>query len=553
MMRFGSGLWLVSAVLWVAGCGGSGAGGNSNNKQSQTAPSVTAWPTASSITVGETLASSMLTGGAASVVGTFAFTSPSTMPAAGTSSESVTFTPTDTADYSAVTGTVMVTVNAAGAPSAVAVDFGTTYQTIRGFGGSTAWLGQMPTAVATALFNPTSGLGLSMLRVRIDPTGSSTSSPYPFETTESGGWSDEAANGKEALAANPNAIVFATPWTPPAIWKLNGNSNFSDDGMTWNQSFNASCGTNYCGGYLDPNHYGDYANYLEDFVKYFNATAGFSLYAVSMQNEPEENVSYESCVWTPEEMDSWVAGDASAITSDAYSTKLIMPESENFNPIDASVALNDSHAQGLISIVGGHLYGVQPTPYSIPAGDSPKEIWMTEFGPLSTATPTWSQALTTYAESIHDSMVTGEYNAYLWWGLFGTSPGANGGATNAGTFGLVGSDGTSTVIGWVFGQYAKFIQPGYLRASATANPAAGIYASAYTGSASGTQHYVIVAINASSSAQSMAFTLSNGTVTAMTPYQSTSAAGLVAQTPVTVTSGKFNYTLPAQSITTFVQ
>jgi len=436
-------------------------------------------------------------------------------------------------------------------PNQVTVDFGTTYQTIRGFGGASVWLGQMPAAVAEALFSPTNGLGLSILRVRIDPTGSSTSNP-PWVTTNSTGWSAEAANGTEAVANNPNAIVFASPWTAPSAWKLNGSSAVSADGATWNESFN-SCGegTGYCGGYLDPNHYADYANYLEDFVHYFNTTAGFNLYAISMQNEPEENVTYESCVWTPDQMDTWVANNATTITSDPYSTKLIMPESDTFNPLDASKTLNDPAAQGLVSIIGGHLYGVQPSPYSIPAADSPKELWMTEFGPLSSASLTWPQALTTYGESIHNSMVNGQYNAYVWWGAFGQSTGSC--ATAAGTCGFVDHSGNVMPMGYVMGQYSKFIQPGYTRVSATANPQSGVYVSAYTGTASGTQHYVIVAINANSSSASLSFTLNNGTVTSVTPYQSTSAAGLAAQSAVSVSAGQFNYTLPAQSIVTFVQ
>ena len=43
--------------------------------------------------------------------GTFAWTTASTSPSAGTASESVTFTPTDTTDYYTVTGSVSVTVN----------------------------------------------------------------------------------------------------------------------------------------------------------------------------------------------------------------------------------------------------------------------------------------------------------------------------------------------------------------------------------------------------------------------------------------------------------
>jgi O-glycosyl hydrolase len=501
---------------------------------------------------------------------TFTLTGPGSTAVSGlvtfnTGTSTATFTPNASLAYSALYTATITTgaTSSAGAPlaanylwtfttgaspNAVTVDFGAPQQTIRGFGGSTAWLGQMPSAVATALFSQTSGLGLSILRVRVDPEGSA-SSAIPYETGE---WVYEAANGAEAAAANPNAIVFASPWTPPATWKLSGTTT-TVSGTSYNEAFNATCteGAGYCGGYLDPNHYADYANYLEDFVSYFNTTNGSQhLYAISMQNEPEENVSYESCVWTPQQMDTWIAGNASTITSDPYATKLIMPESDTFNPVDAATALGDTNAQGLISIIGGHLYGTQPTPYSIPSGDSPKEIWMTEFGPLSSATLTWAQALTTYGESIHNSMVTGQYNAYVWWGLFGSSSGSC--ATAAGTCGLVDDAGNVQPMGYVMGQYSKFIQPGYVRVSATATPVAGVYVSAYTNSSPA--HYVIVAINSNATAETLGFVLSNGSgVTSLTPYQSTSAAGLAAQTAVTVTGGQFNYTLPAQSIVTFVQ
>jgi hypothetical protein len=78
-------------------------------------PNVTAWPTASSITFGQTLASSVLSGGTSTVAGSFAFTTPSTAPNAGTAPQSVTFTPTDTGNYNTSTSTVSVTVNKANA------------------------------------------------------------------------------------------------------------------------------------------------------------------------------------------------------------------------------------------------------------------------------------------------------------------------------------------------------------------------------------------------------------------------------------------------------
>ncbi len=76
-------------------------------------PQVTTWPTASAITLGEALSEATLTGGEASVAGAFAFTDPTTVPgSAGVYSASVTFTPTDSANYETVVGSVDVTVNA---------------------------------------------------------------------------------------------------------------------------------------------------------------------------------------------------------------------------------------------------------------------------------------------------------------------------------------------------------------------------------------------------------------------------------------------------------
>ena len=74
-------------------------------------PSITAAPTASAITYGQTLASSELTTGTASVEGTFAFTTLSTAPNAGAANQNVTFSPADTTNYNAASTTVSVTVN----------------------------------------------------------------------------------------------------------------------------------------------------------------------------------------------------------------------------------------------------------------------------------------------------------------------------------------------------------------------------------------------------------------------------------------------------------
>ena len=80
------------------------------------APEITAVPTASAITYGDSLADSILSGGSASVPGSFSWTNTAITPAvsdSGTTPYSVTFTPTDTTNYSAATTTVTLIVGKA--------------------------------------------------------------------------------------------------------------------------------------------------------------------------------------------------------------------------------------------------------------------------------------------------------------------------------------------------------------------------------------------------------------------------------------------------------
>jgi polygalacturonase len=106
----------VTVLVGATGCNSSVPFTVTINQQT---PTLTA-PTASAITYGQTLTSSTLSGGAATnsannaaVAGGFAFTAPLTAPGAGTPIEPVTFSPTDTTDYTPATSSVPVTVNPA--------------------------------------------------------------------------------------------------------------------------------------------------------------------------------------------------------------------------------------------------------------------------------------------------------------------------------------------------------------------------------------------------------------------------------------------------------
>jgi glucuronoarabinoxylan endo-1,4-beta-xylanase len=444
---------------------------------------------------------------------------------------------------------------------AVTVDYGSKKQIIRGFGGSTGWLGPLTTQQATALFNQMNGLGLSILRVRIDPEGSASNK---WVTSQ---WTDELTNATEAIAANPNAIVMATPWTPPPAFKTG-----SATGEPY-ANCNNGLAQGYCGGSLDPSHYADYASYLKDFIDYFQSN-GVKLYAISIQNEPDASVQYESCFWSQNSdlynhtsnagsaMDRWIAGNASVVT--ATGTKLIMPESEDFKTSFATDSLNDPNAASQIGIIAGHAYGDGENPfYYTQAESAGKEVWMTEHW-LNASGSSWEHFLNpsgsssnlrdaiSAAEEVHNSMVTGQYNAYVWWWIWNDPAAADGV-----TYGLINSSTTNpapTYFGDAIGQFSKFVQPGYYRYNMSGSPSSGIYVSAYSGADNaGVTHYVIVAINENSTAVSQTFTIDNATVTSMTPYQTSSAGGLKPQPAVSVSGGMFTYNLPAESITTFAQ
>jgi O-glycosyl hydrolase len=507
---------------------------------SKATPTIT-WPTPAPVTQGATLGSAQLDA-TSNVPGAFSYTpaSGTVLNTAGAVQLSTTFTPNDTTDYATATAEVSLTVNAT-----VTVDYGSEEQIIRGFGGSTAWLGQLTDIQAAALFNGGTGLGLSILRIRIDPTGSASTNNWATSN-----WAQEVANAQEAVTYNPNAIVFASPWTPPASMKTSSTSQAYYSGTPA-----CSPGAGYCGGYLNPSNYAAYATYLEDFVTYFNTNADFDLYAISMQNEPDYSdaagENYESCSWTPQQMASWIDSLTANGATNPLTAKLIMPESYNFSQTQVQTALEDSNAEPLISILAGHLYGVSPTSnyYTLAQQYGGKDVWMTEHSLTpSGSQPTITDALAA-AEEIHNSMVTGNFNAYVWWWIWDDpNDGVNYGLINSNT-----TTPTPTYYGYALGQFAKYILPGYHRYDATANPSANVYVSAYAGIVSGTQHYTIVAINAGATAVSQSFTIENGTITTLNPLQTTSSAGLDYESAITVSNGQFTYTLPAQSITTFEQ
>jgi glucuronoarabinoxylan endo-1,4-beta-xylanase len=385
----------------------------------------------------------------------------------------------------------------ASAQTTDSINFNTTYQTIRGFGTSTAWQPVLNSTQANNLFGVGAGqVGFTILRSRIDPSS----------TTGGSNWATERSNAQQAQSINSQVIVFATPWTPPAAWKSNGST---------------------IGGTLNTSEYGAFANYLNAFVAYEKA-GGVNLYAISVQNEPDFLPgTYESASYSGAQMDAFIAQEGGTIT-----TKLMMPESDSFNLNESDPTLNDSNAVGHVSIVAGHTYGVAPFYYTN-AKNKGKDVWMTETtynNANGASQPSISDAIAA-AVLYHQSMAVAQYNAYVYWW---TPLMLNGNSPNLDAYAL--------------GQYSKFVRPGYVMTGANNNPTSGVYVTSFKGN----NNYVIVAVNSNGGSSSIDFNISGATLTSVTPYQTSASNQLAQLSAVSVSNDSFTYSLPGQSITTFV-
>jgi glucuronoarabinoxylan endo-1,4-beta-xylanase len=281
---------------------------------------------------------------------------------------------------------------------------------------------------------------------------------------------------------------------------------------------------NTTGGELSLSSYPAYAAYLKSFADYMAAN-GAELYALSIQNEPDIQVNYESCNWSAQQMTDFIKNN----NFDIGNTKLLAAESFNFNQSFTDVILNDASAAAKVSIIGGHIYGGGLAKYNN-AFNKGKEVWMTEH--LDTMT-TWTSVLAT-AKEIHDCMAVANHSAYLWWYV-------------KRFYGPIDESSHITKRGYIMAQFAKYIRPGYQRVD-VANPAPNVYLSAYKGNGKS----VIVAVNMGGST-TVKFTTGGETAAASyTPHITSSSKNLSTESSVSVSSSSFTYQLAESSVTTFV-
>jgi glucuronoarabinoxylan endo-1,4-beta-xylanase len=402
------------------------------------------------------------------------------------------------------------------------VDWNNVHQRIDGFGASSAWDWNWTTAQADMFFSTNSGTGvsldgtthfsfngidLSLLRSRIVPGGTT--------------WEQSIMQMAQARGAK----VWSTPWSPDTPFKSNTNVN----------------GGSFVG---TPANYQAYANQQAGYVASMKSQYGVNLYAISVQNEPDANVTnYESCNWSAQQIHDFVPCLYNALAaSNVASTKIMLPESQNWQDYSnlTVTTMTDPNVAADVGIIADHNYDGSNGPATLTKDAYGKALWETE---VSTFDP-FDGSITNgvyWAQRIYLFMTQAQANAWHFWWLISDNPDNEG---------LTDTNGVPAMRMYAVGNYSRFVRPNFYRIDANAN-SSPILISAYKDSAS--TAFAIVAVNPNTATVvNQTFNLTNFTAASVTPWITSGTLSLASQAPVAVVNSSFTYALPALSVVTFV-
>jgi glucuronoarabinoxylan endo-1,4-beta-xylanase len=405
-------------------------------------------------------------------------------------------------------------------------------QTIDGFGAACDDIGAceaMNTSQAAQVFGTGTGqIGLSIFR-DIVPFDGSCSTTCAFRSPNT-----------EAYATQYGLTIFGTPLTPPASMKSNS-------------SVICNAGPGNIGSLL-AGSYGAYATYLSNYVSQFRTRYGYAPKFISVQNEPDfcstDQTFGWGAAWTAAQIDTFVKTNLGPTVP--AGTKVMMPETsffpvgtppQNGFPSYANTCMLDSSCSQYIGVAASHGYGDTYTTYS---NLGSAHYWETEnYIPVKPAVYDGSMAnALLVAKDIHNWM-TVNGNAYMYWRIYNSM------STNDNESLIQPPTGTTPAKRfWAFGNFSKYIRPGWSRITCTAAPTSGWSVTCYKDSSS--VNFAIVVINSNTSGGTLTVNGLPSGVSTVTPVITDAGSNnLAPQANVNVSSGSFFYTLTAQSVTTF--
>ena len=239
----------------------------------------------------------------------------------------------------------------------ILVDTSKAFQTFEGIGGALTdaaaeTFAKLPPErqkeVLTAYYDPAKGIGYSLGRTHIHSCDFSSES---YAYTETAGDVDlqhftiehdrkyKIPFIKAALATAGGMVkLFASPWSPPAWMKTNGDMLH--------------------GGSLKPEYRSAWARYFVRFVQEYEKE-GIPIWGLTVQNEPMAVQTWESCIYTAQEERDFVKnflGPALARNGLADKKLIIWDHNRSLMYQRAKVVLDDPEAARYVWGVGFHWY-----------------------------------------------------------------------------------------------------------------------------------------------------------------------------------------------------
>ncbi|MFI6096263.1 ricin-type beta-trefoil lectin domain protein [Lentzea sp. NPDC051213] len=359
-----------------------------------------------------------------------------------------------------------VSFGSGGSGSVITVNPNTTYQSMVGFGASftdsAAWnIFNSPRRdeIMNALFNKTTGVGMSFLRQPIGATDFSRS----FYTYNDGAadptlsrFSVAHDNAyilpllRQAKQLNPQVTVMGTPWSAPAWMKTSNN---------------------LIGGSLQDSRIGVYSDYLVKFTQAY-AAAGVPIDYLSVQNEPNfEPPGYPGMRMSAQQQVNVINNLVPKLRAAGQNARLLGYD-HNWDDTNYAQVVNNG-AGGNVAGSAWHCYGGNPSGQSVVRNAQPsKEIFFTECSGTSSGTDaaTFRDTLRWQGMNLAIGTTRNWARSVAIWNLaldnnHGPVIGSCGNCMGVVT--TNGSNVTYNAEYYVLGHLSKFVQPGAVRIDST--------------------------------------------------------------------------------------
>lgn len=411
------------------------------------------------------------------------------------------------------------------------LDSGTHYQEFDGVGGSltdsAAWViwnkldASQRISLMDDLFSPSKGIGISFLRQPMGASDFAVNGNYSYNDvpdgqTDPGLTSFSIAHDsayiipliKQAMTINPAIKVVGVPWSPPAWMKTNGSMN---------------------AGAPITSYFPSLAQYFVKFTQAY-AEQGIPIYALSVQNEPMyATQNYPSQLFSAAEEADFIANHLGpALDNSGLRAVKLLAYDHNWDNTAYADTILTSPSAPYVAGTAFHCYKGDVAAQSVVKTAHPdKDIWFTECS--GTVGSSFAGDLVWNSQHLLIGATRNWARSVSLWNL---ALDQNSGPTNGGCpncRGVVTIDDrtspptiTRNVEYYVLGHLGKFVVPG--------------------------AHRIATNTTGPGPIEQVAFQNPDGSVALLVLNSGAGAASFTVNWKTT----SFNYTLPAQSIATFL-